>query len=121
MINIKEVEDCLHYEQSIVQKGKKYTDHVNFLLNELRNEGRRHAKCEEDMLVYANTGNASKVLALETFEKIASVVLEEYPEIFGIEFKEHYEKCLAKEDKDYVLLGKIMNLLADHYNRPSAC
>jgi len=121
---LTEIKDFISGETSIIQKGRKYDQDVEFLLKELHNERNRHSRCEEQMLVYANSANVSKVKRLELLDNMVELIQQDFPEPFdwtGKLYQNHYENCMASEDIDKQLLGKILQLLAEHYNRPSAC
>lgn len=121
---ITEIQNIISDETSIIQKGKRYKSDVEFLLKELRSERSRHSRCEEQMMVYADAANISKVKRLELLDNMVQLIQEDFPEPFdwtGKLYQVHYENCLASEDSDMKLFGKLLQLLAEHYNQPSAC
>jgi len=122
--SIKDIEDIMSNETSIIQKGRRYDKDIEFLLKEIRNERRRHSNCEEQILVYANSANISKVKRLELLDNMVELIQKDFPEPFdwtGKLYKAHYEDCLASDDADRRLLGKTLQLLAEYYNQPAAC
>lgn len=121
---ITEIQDIVSGETSIIQKGRRYDQDVEFLLKELRSERSRHSRCEEQMMVYANSANISKVKRLELLDNIVELIQKDFPEIFnrpGKLYQVYYDACLASEDIDKQLFGKILQLFVEHYNQPSAC
>lgn len=130
---IEEINEFVFSENSMIQKAKRYDSDIRFLLGQLSDERRRHASCEEQMLVYSDPANISKVMRLELLDKVITLVNEAYNEPFydskKLEFFESYiEKELISQvtnDHSYAsdkkLLGSILKLFIEHFNRPSAC
>jgi hypothetical protein len=115
------------YPNSLVQKAKRYDEDVKYLLDTLHDERRRHATCEEEMMVH-DPGEISKVMQLQLLEDIIKKINAHYNEPFY-----RYEKLEAfnsycqinlvecQDGYDKQLLGSILQLMIKHFNRPSAC
>jgi len=122
----KEIEKFLD-TASKVQKAHRYDEDVKYLLQELYNERNRHASCEEDML-FANPEQVDKVLKLVLVNTIIDKISKHYnrnPFNDYIDernkFKEYLTMLIEDNNSEKRLLGEILTLIGEHYDRPAAC
>lgn len=127
MPNREDIQKFLDTEQSKVQKAYRYDRDVKYLLQELYSERNRHATCEEEML-FANPAQVDKVLKLELMNSIIDKVSKHYnrnPFNDYIEerakFREYLSMLIEDNNSEKRLLGEILTLVGDYYNRPAAC
>ncbi len=123
----EEIHKFLDTEQSKVQKAKRYDEDVKYLLRELYDERNRHASCEEEML-FANPAQIDKVLKLTLMNNIIDRVSANYnrnPFHDYIDerakFRQYLSLLVEDNNIEKRLLGEILTLIGEHYDRPAAC
>lgn len=121
----KEIKTFVYAENSMLQKAKCYDEDVKYLLDTLYRERRRHADCEEAMII--DPAEVSKVLRLELLDKIVEHVEKEYNRNPFVDygeleaFRTYTDNLIEDTNTEKRVLGKIFKLFIEHFNRPSAC
>jgi len=123
-----EITNFISLENSLIQKAKRYDEDIRYLLNLLYDERRRHSQCEEDLMVYANPANISKVQRLELLDRVVETIscdwgnknpFVNYNDLE--DFNCYTDKLIDSNCPEKIILGKIYKLFIEHFNRPSAC